>query len=66
MRLALLKGFKIWFAAVGLVAFAGSSPLYAQQAVSPVAPLAAPRLLSRRSRFQLLPNRTNTGSAPRI
>jgi polysaccharide biosynthesis/export protein len=41
MRNALLKGFKVWIAAVGLVAFAGSCPLYAQQAVSPVAPLAA-------------------------
>ena len=42
MRHTLLKGFKVWFAAVGLVAFAGGNPLYAQQAVSPVAPLAAP------------------------
>ena len=41
MRHALLKGFKAWFAAIGLVAFAGGSPLYAQQAVSPVAPLTA-------------------------
>jgi polysaccharide export outer membrane protein len=42
MRHALLKGFKVWFAAAGLVVFAGGSPLYAQPAVSPVAPLAAP------------------------
>ncbi len=42
MRHALLKGFKAWFTAIGLVAFAGGSPLYAQQAVAPVAPLAAP------------------------
>ena len=42
MRHALLKGFKVWFAAVGLLALAGGSPLYAQQAVLPVAPLAAP------------------------
>ncbi len=42
MRHALLKGFKVWFTAVGLVALAGGSPVYAQQAVSPVAPLAAP------------------------
>ena len=42
MRHVLLKGFKVWFAAVGLVTFTGGNPLYAQQAVSPVAPLAAP------------------------
>jgi polysaccharide export outer membrane protein len=42
MRHALLKGFRAWFAALGLLAFAGGSPLYAQQAVAPVAPLAAP------------------------
>ena len=41
MRHALLKGFKAWLTAIGLVAFAGGSPLYAQQAVSPVAPLTA-------------------------
>lgn len=42
MRHVLLKGFKVWFAAAGLLALAGVSPAYAQQAVSPVAPLAAP------------------------
>lgn len=42
MRYALLKGFKIWLTAFGLVVFAGSNTLYAQQAVSPTAPLAAP------------------------
>lgn len=42
MRYALLKGFKIWFAAFGLVAFAGNNTLYAQQAVSPIGPLATP------------------------
>ena len=33
MRCALLKGFKVWLAAIGLAAFAGGSPLYAQQPV---------------------------------
>ena len=42
MRHALPKGLKIWLAAVGLLAFVGGNPLYAQQAVLPVAPLAAP------------------------
>ena len=42
MRHALPKGLRVWFAAVGLVAFFGGNPLYAQQAVSPVAPLVAP------------------------
>ena len=42
MRHALLKNLKAWVTVVGLVAFAGGSPLYAQLAVSPVAPLAAP------------------------
>ena len=42
MRHALPQGLKVWFAAVGVVALAGGNPLYAQQAVLPVAPLAAP------------------------
>jgi polysaccharide export outer membrane protein len=39
---SLPKGSRVWLAAVGLVALAGGNPLYAQQAVAPVAPLAAP------------------------
>lgn len=42
MRHALPRGLKVWFAALGLMALAGGNPLYAQQAVLPVAPLAAP------------------------
>jgi len=49
MRHALLKDLKAWVAAVGLVAFAGGSPLYAQQAVLPVAPLAAPSTVEQKS-----------------
>jgi polysaccharide biosynthesis/export protein len=42
MRHALPKGLRIRFAAIGLVTLAGGNPLYAQQAASPVAPIAAP------------------------
>ena len=49
MRHALLKSFKVWLAAVGLVAFSGGHLLHAQETVSPAAPQAAPAAVGARS-----------------
>lgn len=49
MRCALLKGFRVWLAAVGLAALAGGNPLYAQEVAAPAAPQVAPSAVGARS-----------------
>ena len=49
MRCALLKGFKIWLAAFGLLAFAGGNLLHAQESAAPAAPQVAPTAVAARS-----------------
>jgi polysaccharide biosynthesis/export protein len=49
MRYTLLKGFKAWLAAVGLVVIAGGNLLHAQESASPAAPQVAPSAIGARS-----------------
>jgi len=49
MRCALLKSFKIWLAAVGLVAFAAGNLVFAQDVAAPAAPQVAPSAVAARS-----------------
>ena len=49
MRRPLLKGFKVWLAAVGLFALAGGNLLYAQDSASPAAPQVVPATVGARS-----------------
>ena len=46
---ALLKGFKVWLTAIGLVAFTGGNLLHAQEYTSPAAPQVAPSAVEARS-----------------
>ena len=49
MHYALLKGFKAWLAAAGLVALSAGAPLWAQDAIAPAAPLSGPSTVGPKS-----------------